>query len=1393
MNIRRKAAQRVLVLSLAAAAVVGGTVTTFLYRQRTAEANVVSMRDHAMSLYADGNMNAATPALDAYLRVRPNDPEALFAAAQARLATKRPTRDDLFDARARLQQLLAIEPDRRDARLDLLGVFEQLGYVTETLTLADRTLADVPNEPAALRARAIALGKLDRKVDAADAWQAYVATRPADVAAHVQLVVAMRRAGALTNDIVDHAKALLAAHAAEPIFAMPLAQALHDASRDVEATEVLRPLIADPPTEPALLVAFVDLLDRVRAFREAEATLARASATSPLVSDAWLERLWQAGRHAEVVTASDNLQRAGRIDANALAFRTLSLAALGRRDAASHAYADLVASARDADGLAWVDALAAEFAVPSLDASHRLATLRRAVTRDPANGIALVWLARALVATDEIDVAVVCYEESARLMPSWATPSVELTSALLDAGRTKDAIAASKAAFARAPDDPAVLAVVARTRFATLTVRPDPEEATALRVFVDRLHARLPDDRDVEQLRITLAARDGGEARAGEMIRSHLRTASRPADFEMLAVASRADSLALGDEIYAQALTKGAASLRLSYEHALDLIAQHRDDEAKKIVGSLNDGSAPRLALRSLLTARLLTRLNDPGSADAWRDALDATPADAAVLSASLVEATPVLGTGAWQQQAIDRLRDVAGEESVGWRVSRVRVLLGSTSADDHRQAAALAAELVRQWPGRGDLRVMLATALFQIGNQTAALEHLRTVVDLSPAEARTHLAYINALRMTGRSADADEALTKLATYDQSDTTARCAVAEALLGTGQAEAAVEFLRRAKDSHTIRPAGRLLLALALDAAGKPDEAATEFDAVVANDATPSAEALASAAAFARRRGNVAAADARIAAINSLPASVVDRSRATARYHASFGENDLARLDYHRAMSDAATRSDVWREATTFELSVGDIARADAIAKAATKKFPEDAALRQAASELAGRTAFANATDRPTDGAAKPSAAQLIAALSADPMRRVEGDAIVALQASRDAGRTTPALAEQLTRLAGRYPTSFDLAKVAIQANFDVGNATAAANIARRLVVAERSSDEMLAVATRTMTRAERWIEVGPIAQRWLARSPGSVEAVAAIARAKLQLGQPAEAVALLEPIKETIAADQMPEAARTFARARLLTGQGTAAFEPLRGSLSTSDNARDIWLSLLPACAPTVAADRLDEILDATPTQGYGDALRVAAACLTLSNRSQSTRLAARGASTLEPFVAKRASDRRGNLLYAELLRAADQLDDAERALRQMLARSPDDSGLKNALAYVLLSRQTSLDEARRMAQEAVDALPANAAFLDTLARCENAVGDPVAAERHFREAIRVQPTLLDAKVGLSSLLVQLRRTDEASSTAKQFGILSTATTMPTHLKQEFAILTSALTAKKVSD
>ena len=88
---------------------------------------------------------------------------------------------------------------------------------------------------------------------------------------------------------------------------------------------------------------------------------------------------------------------------------------------------------------------------------------------------------------------------------------------------------------------------------------------------------------------------------------------------------------------------------------------------------------------------------------------------------------------------------------------------------------------------------------------------------------------------------------------------------------------------------------------------------------------------------------------------------------------------------------------------------------------------------------------------------------------------------------------------------------------------------------------------------------------------------------------------------------------------------------------------------------------------------------------------------------------------------------------ADQLNDEERLLRQLIALDPQSAAAYNALGYDLADRGLRLQEAKRLIEKAVELAPGDAFIRDSLGWVQYRLGNLQEARRILEDAFKQQP------------------------------------------------------------
>ncbi len=306
---------------------------------------------------------------------------------------------------------------------------------------------------------------------------------------------------------------------------------------------------------------------------------------------------------------------------------------------------------------------------------------------------------------------------------------------------------------------------------------------------------------------------------------------------------------------------------------------------------------------------------------------------------------------------------------------------------------------------------------------------------------------------------------------------------------------------------------------------------------------------------------------------------------------------------------------------------------------------------------------------------------------------------------------------------------------------LGDWTSASRHLRILAAAERPEPAALVALLRglldrgqlremagPLARLEELAPASPAAIRlrieWLARNGQYDEAMARIQAFRDRPTEPSadapsrdqETIALLESLGDSLRAMEKTPQAEAFA------GKIEALFRELVDKHPEDMLALAVWLT---------RQKRVDEALDLT-ARSWQDAepVRVQKTLMELqAAAAQDGRQAGR---LLE--IAAAAADKHQRpaslvVIEAEAAGAAEDYERAEKCYREMLAKQPTNVVVGNNLAVLLALRGKKLDEADRLANQAIESAGPNSSLLDTRAMVRLARGKPREALRDLEIAV----------------------------------------------------------------
>src|ERR1041384_287061 len=115
--------RRLIVLFIVVLLLTGGGMAAYVHRMRLIERDLAHGRDEGLSALQAEDYPAAMQKLGAYLKRHPDNVNALYGYAQARQKVEESGGRHLIQAIDMLRRALELDPDRHDARLNLLDLY----------------------------------------------------------------------------------------------------------------------------------------------------------------------------------------------------------------------------------------------------------------------------------------------------------------------------------------------------------------------------------------------------------------------------------------------------------------------------------------------------------------------------------------------------------------------------------------------------------------------------------------------------------------------------------------------------------------------------------------------------------------------------------------------------------------------------------------------------------------------------------------------------------------------------------------------------------------------------------------------------------------------------------------------------------------------------------------------------------------------------------------------------------------------------------------------------------------------------------------------------------------------------------------------------------------------
>lgn len=1363
MTLRPKTVRRLVILLLACGLATGSLFAVSYFHERSKERQAQLDRAAGMTAFSAGDYAVALARLKGYVGRHQDDFEAVYAYAVSRTRVEVSGGRHIVEAKAIFERLHDLRPDDLPTAHRLLEIYGSIHWDTETLTLAEKVLSSNPADPGALRAKSAALMHGARYGDALAVSLRLNDAEPLDLPGHLQTFELMRRQKLPSSDVLSRYENLLKQHPDDPRFELLMGLASQYASDHPASVKWLKSAASRPAPDAQFVQKLSWYLDQMRMFDESQQLLERAARDSrdPEILKVLVQRLWQDGRHSDVVSRLKELEAGGKtVPADLLAIKALSLRELGQNDDAVAVAAELKTRKNDNSAAAWAMALPAKFDrdIPS---RRFIETCENAAARDRENGIIRAWIGDAYLRLGELDLAIRSWQEAAERMDTWAMPHISTARALLAQDRPLQAYEAARLARARAPRNIGANVTLVLAWYECARLGIGNVDSDKLRLLVENIQHIAPGEPETLPIHVALQVAAGKPDVAQQAIRAALETGKplAPETLARLTEAARQGKLPIAAELVARGSVAADSTPRGAFDRAMELArAGHSAEGLDLLTRSAAASTAPAKEWKSRI-ALFREAIGDPQARDQWIALAEEYPDDIQVQTLVLRSAGSAKQDRQFCLKTIDRVRALTGDEGLLWRVEKARLLLSSVDREtDVPAAVGILTELVRTSPGSPLYRKLLAAGLYSMGSTKDAIDHLRAAVELDPHDVPALVDLSRLLMSSGKSDEARACIDRAAREPVMSATERLVVARLLAAQGDVQRAIDLLQSA--GADLPTEGKLLLADLNRAVGKFAPARDLLEELLKNPACGD-DVIASAADFFASQQDMPRARQVLSMLSDQRFSVTTRQTLLGRFEERYGTIDDARRQFAIATSESADDPLAWRELAEFELRQRKFDLAIAVLDQAAARHPSDP---QLASVRAQAVAYKSA------GNGEGDLTPLINALSSDPSNAAQVEALRVIQGSRASGASFEEVTASLRTLAEKYPGYLPVHTLLVQRYLQAGNSTDAAIVVDRLVHARPTDPDAARLAVSVYRATQRWRDMKRSAEAWRARSlENPFPSDLAIAEAMLGLDDAQGALKQLEPYKQRLAGSS-PDDLLTLsitARALARSGQASGAADLLAPRLADDRSARAIWVSVAASDLTdgTVAMQWLSRVAGHVPSDSPDEQAMLAQAWYQAGARFSLPDATTECRSLLEKLAGDPRCPPGALLLLASMNHDSGSLDEAERLYRRVTQALPDNPDALNNLAYILLQKNGDMDEALSLATRATAARPGSASVRDTLARVQSKMGNRRDAIRSFERAVQLEPGNLEALIGLAATLSADGQRDKAQQTLRKIDSL----------------------------
>lgn len=1235
------------------------------------------------------------------IRAIQRNPEALYLYVKARREVTLNNGEHIALLFPALRQLVALDPSNREAGVMLLQIQLLYGQESNALTTSTRLIEVHPKDGELLQYRAAVYEKMGRTREALDDIWAALELNPLDVRAGADAARLTTAMNGESDRFVAWANKLVTQFPQDPRALVFQGQARLLEKDRLQAEQSFIAAANLPPTDNDFAEVMVQWLERIDRYDLALKYLENHASPGfdNRLSEELLYRQFENSTNEQVVSRFLAGDRASA-ETDLIAVVALSARRAGRSELADQLHTSL--SQGNTHAKNWAKVLEASWSSP-INPGALITAADAALQLRPNNPHLSYILGSTLMDVGEFEAALPHLRTSASVRSSWAQPLYLSARIALLYGEPGQAAELAQSALQREPNIIyADLEAAARAYQADVR---DPDQVTRAVRRVESVQEQSPGAPRSLLALVDLHRRANDRSAARQALMDAL-TLEPPLDqATLIELARQADGVdpALAVEVRDRTEALYGKDAQLSLDRAISLATAGKADEGAALLRAQMPDPAGLEWQRAL--AEYLTVIRSPDAVAAWIRVADAFPGDL-VAQSRAVDRVPLGEHPAFAARAITRMRAIGGEESVGWRIARARLLLTGTKSgapEAVNEAGTLLREALEVAPNRADALRLMSRVYELTGDPVNAITAMQKAENIDPGIPAAQFRLGQMLHQQKRYRESQTSLIRVANSPDAPLDLRM---NAMLMLGQQGELKVLIPIAKGIVATKVGGvraQILLTELYLADGQFAEAQQMAEQLLQ---APAPESIAYLSEYFERTNQPERAERTLALLDTVEMSQSERSEIRGLFASRRNDMESA-LGHFRAAAEAAPdQPRRWRTLVQMDLLFNQPAVAIQDAERGKSLGINDAGI---AAVLANQELLSTLA---VDARFARLAASVV---SDDAHREVSLQALKTILEAAEQRTPLDEVANTLTQQAEATPEFLPLQIAAIQLLFQADLHAEAADLALQTMERFPSDSESARLAALSLNNSNDWRRSAIAAAQWGQRAP-EYRSYAAIllASAQRNMGRYDDALKTLQPYVD--AALRQPDdnfaLLREYAWALALRGEIDQAWSIIQPQLTTAPPWREFAGQLAAEVLPnaTAATAWLAAIEPNIPTDNLGERLILAQGEYKAANRLNSPELLDRAHKRVEQVLTRTDAPIEALFLQGDIATARGELRQAEESYRKLLQASPQTHLAMNNLAMVILARGQDSAAAVRFAESATRAQPNEPNYFDTLAQ-----------------------------------------------------------------------------------